>query len=136
MEPDKLIIVRPAGFGLRFVALMIDSIIISAPFGIASYVGGAEIEGLPNLISFLYALLLPVFWTGYTVGKKLMGVRIVKVNGETIGIGTMLMRNFVGGLVYILTFGVGVLITAFMVGLREDHRAIHDLIAGTYVTKV
>ncbi|MEW9671537.1 RDD family protein [Ammoniphilus sp. 3BR4] len=128
-----------AGFWVRFVALLIDSIIISAPFGMAFYVWGVEenftTEALSKLVSFLYPLLVPVFWRGYTVGKKVMGVRIVKVNGEKVGMGTMLKRNLVGGLVYIFTFGIAVIVTAFMVGLREDRRAIHDLIAGTYVTK-
>ncbi len=64
-----------------------------------------------------------------------MGVQIVKINREKLGIGTMLMRNLVGGLVYVLTLGIGLIVSAFMVGLREDRRAIHDLIAGTYVTK-
>lgn len=43
------------------------------------------------------------------------------------------IRNLVAGIVYGLTFGIGVLISAFMVGLREDKRAIHDFIAGTEV---
>ncbi|ESU33866.1 hypothetical protein G3A_04290 [Bacillus sp. 17376] len=63
-----------------------------------------------------------------------MGVRIAKVNGEKLGSGTMLMRTIVAGLVYVLTLGLGAIVSAFMVGIREDKRAIHDFIAGTYVT--
>lgn len=63
-----------------------------------------------------------------------MGNRIVKVNGGNVGIGTMLMRTVVAGIVYVVTLGIGLIVSAFMVGVREDKRSIHDLLAGTYVT--
>lgn len=47
---------------------------------------------------------------------------------------TMLIRTIVGNLIYLLSFGICFIISAFMVGMREDNRSIHDLIAGTYVT--
>lgn len=56
------------------------------------------------------------------------------MNGEKVGIGTMLMRFLVGSLIYIVTLGVALIVSAFMVGLHKDERAIHDFIAGTYVT--
>ncbi|GED30749.1 hypothetical protein BCE02nite_18900 [Brevibacillus centrosporus] len=88
-----------------------------------------------NLVSILYSLLLPVFWYGYTVGKRIVGIRIVKMDGSPVGIGTMLLRIVVGcWLIYTVTLGIGAIISAIMVGVREDKRAIHDLIAGTYVT--
>lgn len=82
----------------------------------------------------MYYLLLPIFWYGYTVGKKALGIRIARVDGEKLGFGTMFMREVVANLVYVLTFGIGIIISAFMVGIRNDKRSIHDLIAGTYVT--
>ena len=33
-----------------------------------------------------------------------------------------------------ITFGIAAIVSGFMVGIRQDKRAIHDLIAGTYVT--
>jgi uncharacterized RDD family membrane protein YckC len=44
------------------------------------------------------------------------------------------MRYLVAALVYAITLGIGVIVSAFMVGIRKDHRSIHDFIAGTYVT--
>ena len=32
-----------------------------------------------------------------------------------------------------IPLGIGVIVSAFMVGLREDRRAIHDFVAGTEV---
>ncbi len=87
-----------------------------------------------DIMDMLYYLLLPVFWYGYTVGKRLLGIRIARIDGEKVGLGTMLLRDLVAGLVYTLTLGIGIIVRAFMVGLREDKRSIHDFIAGTYVT--
>jgi uncharacterized RDD family membrane protein YckC len=42
--------------------------------------------------------------------------------------------SVVGSLVYVITLGIGVIISAIMVAAREDKRSIHDFIAGTYVT--
>lgn len=127
---------RPAGFWVRVGAAILDGIIIGIPIAIISYLvtGNAEDSGISSTLNLLYTLLVPVVWSGYTVGKKIVGVRIAKVNGEKLGFGTMLMRTVVSGLVYLLTLGIGVIVSAFMVGLRQDKRAIHDLIAGTYVT--
>lgn len=46
----------------------------------------------------------------------------------------MVKRDLIAGLLYGLTLGIGVIVSAFMVGLREDKRALHDFIGGTYVT--
>jgi uncharacterized RDD family membrane protein YckC len=45
----------------------------------------------------------------------------------------MLLRTLVSGIFYALTIGIGAIVSAFMVGIREDKRAIHDFIAGTEV---
>lgn len=71
---------------------------------------------------------------GNTCGSVFAGSKIRKISDHSPpGIGTMLLRNLVAGIVYGLTAGIGVLISALMVGLREDKRAIHDFIAGTEV---
>ena len=55
-------------------------------------------------------------------------------DGTQVGFLTMILRVLVGGLIYGVTFGIGVIVSAFMVGMREDRRSIHDFVAGTYVT--
>ena len=127
---------RPAGFWVRLLAMILDGLIIGIPLAVIGYLmtGNWEDDPLTSTVSFVYSLLLPVLWHGYTVGKKIMGIRIAKVNGEKLGIGAMLLRNIVGGIVYVVTLGIGAIVSAFMVGLREDKRSLHDMIAGTYVT--
>ncbi|MNL66736.1 RDD family protein [compost metagenome] len=81
-------------------------------------------------------MLTPIFWSGYTIGKRICGIRIVRFgDGEPPGLGTMLLRNVVAGLVYVATFGIAVIVSAIMVGVREDKRALHDFIADTEVIR-
>ncbi|MET1179298.1 RDD family protein [Peribacillus simplex] len=124
------------GFWKRFLAGLLDGIIVSLPLAIifGLITGDWENENYSTLFDFLYMLLVPILWYGYTVGKRIMGIRIVRMDGKKLGIGTMLLRYLVAALVYAITLGIGFIVSAFMVGLRKDHRAIHDFIAGTYVT--
>lgn len=128
---------NPAGFWIRFFASILDSLIIGIPLSLISFLIFGDWEETPvtSIGNLIYTLLVPVLWYGYTVGKRILGIRIAKVDGSKLGFGTMLLRTIVSGFVYICTFGVGVIVSAFMVGLRDDKRAIHDFIAGTYVTK-
>ncbi|WP_237087898.1 RDD family protein [Paenibacillus crassostreae] len=126
-----------AGFWIRIGATLLDAIIVSIPLAFFSLIitGGENNEELvTDILSFLYSLLLPVVWGGYTIGKRICGIKIRRVDDHSSpGIVTMLLRNLVAGVIYGLTFGIGVIISALMVGLREDKRSIHDFIAGTEV---
>ncbi|MFC4777776.1 RDD family protein [Paenibacillus sp. GCM10023252] len=125
----------PAGFWIRFGAVLLDAIIIGIPLAIVSFaiVGVDGEEPFTNILSFLYTLLVPVFWNGYTIGKRICGIRIRKVNGDPVGIGSMLMRTVVSGLVYGITLGIGIIVSIIMVAVRADKRSLHDFIAGTEV---
>lgn len=127
---------NPAGFWRRFGAGLLDGIIISVPFSFVFmlFLSETATNSAVSIVELLYAIILPVVWSGYTIGKRILGVRIVKINGESIGFGTMLVRTIVAGFIYAITLGIGLIISAFMVGIRKDKRAIHDFLAGTYVT--
>ncbi|GAE36705.1 RDD family protein [Halalkalibacter akibai] len=128
---------RPAGFWIRLGASILDGLIISGSiFILAALIGldGTAKDGMDAIINLLYGLLVPVFWYGYTVGKRLCGIRILKMDGSNVGIGTMFLRVIVAGFVYLITLGIGIIVSAFMVAFRKDKRSIHDLLAKTYVT--
>ncbi|AEH49351.1 RDD family protein [Parageobacillus thermoglucosidasius] len=127
---------NPAGFWKRLAAYLLDSLIVGVPIALIGYVitNSWENNWFTSAANIVYSIVVPAVWSGYTVGKKLLGVRIAKVNGGKVGIGTMFLRSVVGGLVYVVTFGVALVISAIMVAAREDKRSIHDFIAGTYVT--
>nr|WGE00599.1 RDD family protein [Bacillus velezensis] len=130
-------IYRPAGFWIRLGAVVLDYLITSVPLAIIFMLATGKDPNESAMISIiltLYGILLPVYWNGYVIGKKICGIRIVKKDGTQVGFLTMILRVLVGGLIYGVTFGIGVIVSAFMVGMREDKRSIHDFVAGTYVT--
>ncbi|MED4130597.1 MULTISPECIES: RDD family protein [Shouchella] len=173
---------KPAGFWIRLGALLLDGILFNGlAFLLGLFLLAAWQDGITELAQFLYALLLPVFWYGYTVGKRVFKIRIIHMDGTNVGIWTMIKRTIIGGLIYVLPILISVTIlsftvdtriwltfvqnndlseefilsgfdftilalgffpslillvaSAFMVGLSKSRRSIHDLIAGTYVTK-
>lgn len=127
---------NPAGFWKRLAANLLDGIIVGIPIALIGYLvtNSWEENWFTTAANVIYAIVVPALWSGYTVGKRLLGIRIAKVNGGKVGIGTMFLRSVVGGLVYFITFGIALMISAIMVAAREDKRSIHDFIAGTYVT--
>ncbi|WP_138419451.1 RDD family protein [Aquibacillus sediminis] len=134
---------NPAGFWNRVTARILDIIIISVSIALISIPLYGDLYlftdvynyRLIDLSGFLYGIILPIIWCGYTLGRRVVRNRIVGIDGGNVGYRTMLLRERVASIVYALTLGIGIIISAFMVGIREDKRAIHDFIAGTYVTK-
>ena len=129
--------VNPAGFWVRILANLLDAIIIGIPLQSLATCFLVDWEETP-ITSFGIFIFnnSSCFMVGFTVGKKIMGIRIVKVDGSKVGYGVMILRVIVAGIIYIFTLGIGLIVSAFMVGIRDDKRAIHDLIAGTYVTTI
>ncbi|WP_181350327.1 RDD family protein [Thalassobacillus sp. CUG 92003] len=130
---------RSVGFLKRLGAGLLDGLIIGLPLSILTGLvfgfGNDRIYSPFDLISLLYGLSVPVLWQGYMIGKRIVGIRIVKTDGSNVTFLTMVMRLIVGSLAYMATLGIGIIVSAFMVGFRHDNRAIHDFIAGTYVTE-
>jgi len=134
---------RPAGFWIRVAALVIDvalfRLVQSSLKFVATRLWGVamddssifELTILVFTVAFagLYVTLLHAT-TGQTIGKLLVGVRVVLVDGERVPIGAALLR-FLAYFVSAATLGCGYL----MAGLRRDKRALHDLIAGTRVER-
>ena len=57
------------------------------------------------------------------------GLTILNVDGTPVRLGRILMRNVIGYLLTVLTFGLGFLIAA----INKSGRSLHDFIAGTVV---
>ena len=103
-----------------------------------------------------YFVILPYYWNGQTVGKRVMGINIISNEGALTfnqliiraliidGLGSLIILL---SLVYILTgfpyYIVNMLLNALETILtiisiifiikRPDHRAVHDLLSGTKV---
>lgn len=131
---------KRAGFWIRFVAMIIDGIII----GIAQFVlslifgGGFDPEftntGLGLIISLLLVLIYYVWFqtknNGQTLGKKITGIRVAEIDGDQVTIGKMFLREVIGKFLSALIFFIGYLIAA-----GKSKRALHDYLAKTIVIR-
>lgn len=135
----------PAKLWQRFFARLIDGLIIGVPIVfLLSFTVGYDfvIEPRANFIFNLFMLLivtvymiaLPVIWYGWSIGKRLLGIRITHVNGRDVTWQMMLKRELFILVVYTLTFGLFLLLSGVMMITRKDKRALHDLMADTKVT--
>ncbi|MGH9946916.1 MAG: RDD family protein [Pyrinomonadaceae bacterium] len=83
---------------------------------------------LAIMIGFANLIILPAI-LGQSIGKMFVGTRIVRRDGSEALFRQILLRQTLGYLVSILTFGIGFLIA--LIGRRGA--ALHDLISGTIV---
>lgn len=127
---------EPVGFWRRALALILDNLwIMALSLGAALAWGGPLTpEGqqiaavFASGIAFFVFLIGWGFW-GTTPGKRLLGLYVCTLDGSPgIGLGRASMR-MLGFLLSTVFFGLGFLMVAF----GSSKRALHDLLAGTYV---
>ena len=148
---------RPAGFWIRFMASIIDSLpmllisallawlllgenlfdtlvpdVETAEDGAVTSTGGGFTagQGLYLLLGAIYATAM-VSMLGGTLGILLLKMRILQPDGAMLGPGRAFTRFLVLTISsYII---LPIIVSAFMVAFRRDRRGIHDLICDTVV---
>ena len=123
------------GFWIRFLACMIDGIIIGIPVWILQMglVYATGMQSMMYLVSFV-GIILIIYMDGIkggTPGKLILGMRIVNEKGEYIGIPMAILR-YIGKVLSGMILGIGY----FMIGWDKKKQGLHDKIAQTYVVKV
>jgi uncharacterized RDD family membrane protein YckC len=148
-----------AGFWIRFLAYIIDRIVIGLvgtpvflimalpAIGRVVHEAQQHQEPSPEFILSMAAALSAFFvvlfagywlyealltsspWQG-TVGKRVLGLRVTDESGERIGFGRATARFFAKSLSFLILY-IGFIMAAF----TERKRALHDMIAGTLVMK-
>ena len=78
-----------------------------------------------------------MFFRGQTVGKALLGVRIVRSNGERASLAQLLFVRYGVGYVMTIVMPVGQIygMVDVLLIFRASRRCLHDLIADTIVVK-
>jgi uncharacterized RDD family membrane protein YckC len=140
-----------AGIGSRFVALLLDTLLILAFYtvafiGLALIFSGAARMGtrmdlagkwvlaLVVLLNFLlfwgYFSLFEAFWHGQTPGKRALKLRVIKDSGRQITFFESLARN----LLRLVDFLPGMYLAGVITMLCNHHnKRLGDLAAGTLV---
>ena len=133
-----------AGFWKRFVAVMIDSMILTVltfllMMGIGVVFGGMMHNPELMLKFSQFGMLMDalLFWLYFalqesssqqaTLGKRLMGIYVTDIDGERLSFGRATIRYFSKYLSSI--FMIGFIMAAF----TKNKQGLHDLIADTLV---
>lgn len=130
-----------AGVGSRTIALIIDSLIQGALLIPALFVPLADgLSGMGEtvLVAFIAFVVLwlyyPAFewlWRGQTPGKRYQGIRVVRRDGQPVGLAPVLVRNLIR-IVDVMALPFLALIS--MVVTKHSQR-LGDLAAGTMVVR-
>jgi uncharacterized RDD family membrane protein YckC len=143
---------RVAGLGSRFLAWLLDLLIMFALFLVAVVFGQAWEEARGGLgfavtmvltfaVQWGYFVLFEGLWHGQTPGKRVIGIRVIDQQGAGISFGQAAVRNVLrvaDGLPLLIPdvvpvmYGVGFLVAA----CNPEQRRLGDLAAGTLVVYV
>lgn len=136
-----------AGFFVRIAAYLIDWLIVGTallviriPFWIASLSGATEFAVKDFIFSysiydiFLYVLkvgyfVLLTYYTGATIGKKLLQIRVVSEEDRKPTLFEILFRETIGKFLSKLILYVGY----FIIGGDKYKRGLHDILSDTRV---
>ncbi len=132
-----------AGLFSRFLAWFIDTLItvslamalmVAMSLAMIAFPGFASALGIVLwfLIDWGYAILLESVWSGQTVGKRAMGLRVIQESGVRIGFLHAVLRNLARPLDRLpLLYAVGGTAALF----SQSQQRLGDMLAGTIVVR-
>jgi uncharacterized RDD family membrane protein YckC len=135
-----------AGIGSRFLAAIVDSLLIIVGQALLLYllglataamsVGESVVIGLGAGLSFLmlwgYYIIFELVWSGQSPGKRLVGLRVVREGGRPITFVSSAIRNVVRLVDFLpALYGIGVVV--MFIDARA--RRLGDFAAGTLVVR-
>jgi len=127
------------GVGMRFLALLIDSIlvgVIGAILGVLFRVGLGPTTGVTvgsaigSILGILYYVGLEAT-QGATLGKMMLGLRIVKTDGTPIGWSESIIRNLLRIVDALFVYLVG----AILIWTSPTRQRLGDRVAHTVVIR-
>ena len=135
-QPESRAAVYPAGWWSRVGATVIDGLLglaVYIPFVLLGDEDSASVPAAVALFAYyvLYAPLMLAFNNGRTLGKMALNIRVINYDGSPIGFGRALLREV--PVKWIL--GIIPLIDSLWPLWQNENRALHDLVAGTWVVE-
>lgn len=133
--------VKYAGFWTRFWAYLFDLLIIASigwllirpvfrlfNLELQTSIWYAPITIISIIVFYGYFLLMTYFF-GQTLGKMILGIRVVSLHPEKLSLSTLVFREIVGRIISVVPFNLPYIV----VGFTPKKQAIHDFIADTVV---
>ena len=115
-----------------FLAIVLGDAVAAAPGGDSIAGSVALLVLIAGLVAgLLYQFFIEGAWDGYTVGKKVFGIKVVKETGESCGYGAAFVRNLLGIIDGFLYYIVGFIAMA----ASDKRQRIGDRVAGTVVVR-
>lgn len=139
-----------AGVGNRLLAAFLDVLILTvlltglglagAVFAprlgldptLSSILAGIFLVLLVLVLPFAYSVLLEAFWNGQTLGKRIVGIRVLRDDGAPVGFFTVVARD----LIRVIDLLPPVLaLDVLLILVTPKGQRLGDLVAGTVVVK-
>lgn len=117
------------GFWRRSFADFFDGIFLAIAYAVVTAISGALILIVVLLVFLAYMIGFKVYG-GATPGYRILGLRIVSINGTEITVKQALVR-VLSSIFSGLAFGLGFI----WIAIDENKQAWHDKAAGTYVIR-
>ena len=124
---------RKGGFWIRFLAYLVDAVLVGA----VSYLPLILFNNftLTTILSLILSIAYFLyFWSGagggQTLGMRILGLRVVKTDGQELSLGAAGLR-YIGFILASIPFLLGLIWVAF----DRNKQGWHDKLAGTYVIR-
>jgi uncharacterized RDD family membrane protein YckC len=146
-----------AGWGARVGATLLDGLILLVPvvvlvvIVVAIAAGsdvGAVVVGIVGFLAYILAALFyaPVLMArggdnnGQTWGKQILGIKVIRDNGQPFDLGSAFLREFVVknllfGTVGSFFFAIPTILDWLWPLWDDQNRALHDMLVSTHVMK-
>jgi uncharacterized RDD family membrane protein YckC len=153
-DPDPFAGAEPtlapyASSGRRFVAVVVDGLVLALPFVLSLAVALAVTDGREDEDSDVWALvgLAWLLWMvmpflyftvvhgrkpGQTVGKRLLGIRVVGEDFRPIGYGRAFGRYLMGSVMWLACYVPGIVDSLWPLW-DQRNQALHDKVANSIV---
>ncbi len=132
---------RIAAFHKRLLAWLMDLLLIYTyvyivnrflvqPLGVYESLGDTAAILLLLIPAYSYHLFCEIFWSGQSVGKKAMGIKVIDLSGNEATVSQYLLRWLFRLFDMMITLGAAAVLSA---ALSKYNQRLGDLVAGTVV---